>query len=141
MSKEKKKSIDTAKNLYGERSYMSQVKVIQSERGKRTTLPDGSWLIELLTGSITGTKKMMLGFSTFKPGADTEKKIHTEEECAFIISGSGKITLKETEVEFGPRSAIYIPPGVSHGVKNDGSEDVVMVYTFSYPEYPPTKNG
>jgi quercetin dioxygenase-like cupin family protein len=120
---------------------MSEVKVIRSEQGKRTTLPDGSWLIELLSGNITGTKKIMLGFSTFKPGADTEKKIHTEEECAFIISGRGKITLRGSEVEFGPKSAIYIPPGVSHGVKNDGPEDVVMVYTFSYPEYPPTKNG
>jgi len=120
---------------------MPEVKVIRSEQGKRTTLADGSWLIELLTGNIAGTKRMMLGFSTFKPGSDTEKKIHTEEECAFIISGKGKITLKDSEVEFGPKSAIYIPPGVSHGVKNDGPEDVVMVYTFSHPEYPPTKNG
>jgi len=121
---------------------MSQVRVIRTEQGKRTTLSDGSWLIELLTGSISGTKKMMLGFSTFKPGADTEKKIHNEEECAFVISGTGKITLKDTPaVEFEPKSAIYIPPGIAHGVKNDGREDVVMVYTFSHPEYPPTRNG
>jgi quercetin dioxygenase-like cupin family protein len=141
MLKERKKSIDMDKKLWQKWSYMSQVKVTRFEGGKRTNLPDGSWLIELLTGSITGTKKMMLGYSTFKPGANTEKKIHTEEECAFIISGNGKITLHDTEVAFGPKSAIYIPPGVAHGVKNDGSEDVVMVYTFSYPEYPPTKNG
>ena len=84
---------------------------------------------------------MMLGFSTFKPGSDTEKKIHTEEECAYIISGKGKITLKDGVVEFGPNSAVYIPPGTAHGIKNDGTEDVVMVYTFSYPSYPPTETA
>ena len=116
-----------------------EVKVVRLEQGIRTTLPGGSWLIELLSKKTTGTKKMMLGFSTFKPGANTEKKIHTEEECAFIISGKGKITLKNGGIEFGPNSAVYIPPGVAHGVKNDGPDDVVMVYTFSYPGYPPTK--
>jgi mannose-6-phosphate isomerase-like protein (cupin superfamily) len=118
-----------------------QVKIVQSEKGIRTNLPGGSWLIELLSSNTIGTRKMMLGFSTFKPGADTEKKIHTEEECAFIISGRGKITLKDGDVDFGPYSAVYIPPGVAHGVRNDGPEDVVMVYTFSHPVYPPTKNA
>lgn len=117
------------------------VKVVGSAEGIRTTLPDGSWLLELLSRNTIGTRKMMLGFSVFKPGSDTEKKIHTEEECAFIISGKGKITLVDGAVEFGPNSAVYIPPGIAHGIRNDGPEDLVMVYTFSYPEYPPTKNA
>jgi quercetin dioxygenase-like cupin family protein len=118
-----------------------QVKVVRSEQGIRTTLPDGSWINELLSKNTIGTKKMMLGHSTFKPGTNTDKKIHTEEECAFIISGKGKITLNDGDVEFQPNSAIYIPAGTAHGVRNDGPEDVVMVYTFSHPEYPPTKNA
>jgi quercetin dioxygenase-like cupin family protein len=118
-----------------------QVKVVRSEEGIRTALPDGSWLIELLSNKTVGTRKMMLGFSTFKPGANTDKKIHTEEECAFILSGKGKITLKDGDVEFVPNSAVYIPPGIAHGVRNDGPDDVVMVYTFSYPEYPPTESA
>lgn len=118
-----------------------EVRVVASEQGIKTTLPDGSWLLELLSEKTAGTLKMMLGFSTFKPGTNTEKKIHTEEECAFIISGRGRITLKDGDVEFGPRSAVYIPPGTAHGVRNDGPEDVVMVYTFSYPTYPPTESA
>jgi len=118
-----------------------QVRVVQSKEGIRTSLPDGSWLLELLSSRTIGTRKMMLGFSTFKPGSDTEKKIHTEEECAYIISGKGKITLKDGVVEFGPNSAVYIPPRTAHGIKNDGTEDVVMVYTFSYPSYPPTETA
>jgi len=117
------------------------VKVVRSEEGVRAALPGGSWLVELLSKNTVGTRKMMLGFSTFKPGTDTEKKIHSEEECVFVISGKGKITLHDGDVEFGPNSAIYIPPGVAHGVRNDGHEDVVMVYTFSHPEYPRTENA
>jgi len=118
-----------------------RVEVVREEQGIRTTLPNGSWLVEMLSKNTIGTKKTMLGFSTFKPGTDTEKKIHTEEELAFVISGKGKITLAEGAVDFGPKSAIYIPPGVPHGVKNDGPENVTMVYTFSYPEYPPTQTA
>jgi len=118
-----------------------EVQVVRPGQGVRSALPDGSWLIELLSANTVGTKKMMLGFSTFKPGADTEKKVHTEEECAYIISGKGKITLMNGEVKLGPNSAVYIPPGIAHGVKNDGPEDLVMVYTFSHPTYPPTRNA
>jgi len=118
-----------------------QVKVIQLKEGEKVNIGNNSWSCHLLTASSVGTSKVMLGVSTFTPGTDTPQKIHTEEELCFVLKGYGSITVGEEEIHYGPQSAIYIPPGVPHGVKNTGKEDVVMVYVFSDSQYPPTKDA
>ena len=35
--------------------------------------------------------------------------------------------------------ALHIPGGVWHAVANTGDEDVVMVFGFPHPDYPPTE--
>ena len=35
--------------------------------------------------------------------------------------------------------ALHIPPGLWHAVANTGDEDVMMVFGFPYPDYPPTE--
>jgi quercetin dioxygenase-like cupin family protein len=42
-------------------------------------------------------------------------------------------------VRFGAGDALHIPAGVWHAVVNDGDEDVVMVFGFPHPDYPPTE--
>ncbi len=118
---------------------MSSVKVIKLGSGRRTDLPGGSWVQELITSTLAGSKKCMLGYSTFKPGTATKTLVHSEEELCYVISGRGKLRLQDTDVEFEGGDALYIPPEVAHSVVNVGDTDVVMVYIFSYPEYPPTK--
>lgn len=115
-----------------------KVRVIKLKDGERINLQNNSWSCHLLNKNIVGSKKAMLGVSTFTPGTDTPQKVHEEEEFCFVIKGKGSITVGEEEVPFSTSSAVYIPPGVPHGVRNTGDEDVVMVYVFSYPEYPPT---
>jgi oxalate decarboxylase/phosphoglucose isomerase-like protein (cupin superfamily) len=41
-------------------------------------------------------------------------------------------------VPFGPGQALFIPARIWHAVANTGDEDVIMVFTFRYPDYPPT---
>jgi len=118
-----------------------QVKVVSLKEGEKINLGNNSWSCHLLTKNTVGLKKVMLGVSTFTPGTDTPQKVHEEEELCFVIKGRGSITVEKEEVPYRAPSAIYIPPGVPHGVKNTGDEDIVMVYVFSYPEYPPTHNS
>lgn len=99
----------------------------------------GSWLKELLTQGTVGSKRGMLGYSTFRPGTNTEQKIHTEEEHAFILKGKGYLTVRDQKVGFQKDTALFIPPGVPHGILNEGPEDVVMVYFFTCSQYPPTE--
>ena len=81
----------------------------------------------------------MMGYSVFKPGIDTKQKVHlTAEEFSYVVSGSGKITVGEKTYPFKRNDSLYIPHGVPHGVRNDGKEDVIMVFFFSTPYYPKT---
>jgi quercetin dioxygenase-like cupin family protein len=117
---------------------LSDVKVVKLGSGRRTNLENGSWVEELISSKLAGSKKCMLGYSTFKPKTRTNKLTHSEEELCFVIKGKGKLALDLCYINFEAGDALYIPPNVAHAVVNDGEEDVIMVYVFSYPEYPPT---
>lgn len=118
-----------------------KVKIVPMAQVPAIAIGNGSWSRLVLTGETAGTEKTMLGYSVFTPGTSTPQKVHTQEELAYVLSGHGEITMGDEAVSYGPGSAIYIPAGVPHGVRNGGSEDVVMVFVFSYPGYPPTTDA
>lgn len=118
--------------------YLTSVKVIKLGSGRRVELAGGSWVQELITSESAGSRKCMLGYSTFKPKTRTRRLRHSEEELCFVISGKGMLAVDEGFVYFEAGDALYIPPNVAHAVVNDSEDDVTMVYVFSYPEYPPT---
>ena len=64
---------------------------------------------------------------------------HETEEVAYVVSGSGELRLDDGAVPFTEGDALHIPAGVWHAVANTGDEDVVMVFGFPHPEYPPTE--
>ena len=49
------------------------------------------------------------------------------------------VALDEGAVAFAAGEAVHIPAGVWHAVANTGDEDVVMVFGFPHPDYPPTE--
>ena len=102
---------------------------------------NGSWSRLVITGDSVGAGKAMLGISTFTPGTETPQKVHEEEEFCYVLSGHGRITVGDEYVEYGPGAFVYIPAGVPHGVSNLGTEDVVMLFGFSWPTYPPTTDA
>ena len=64
---------------------------------------------------------------------------HETEEFAYVASGRGRLRLDDGELQFAAGDALHIPAGVWHAVINDGDEDVVMVFGFPHPDYPPTE--
>jgi quercetin dioxygenase-like cupin family protein len=117
-----------------------KIKVIPQALGDKVDLGKGSFSNLILTkAKLDGRNRNMMGYSVFKPGIDTKQKIHLEaEELAYVLTGSGKLTVGPELVQFSAGDSLYIPPGVPHGVRNDGSDDVAMVFFFSSPEYPKT---
>jgi quercetin dioxygenase-like cupin family protein len=118
-----------------------RVSVIDLTGGKRTDLPGGSWVCELVSGPMNGAAATMLGFSTWAPGADTKQLVHEVDELCYIVRGTGKLSIGRERVEYRAGQAVLIPAGVPHGVVNDSDEDMSMVYVFSYPQYPPTREA
>jgi mannose-6-phosphate isomerase-like protein (cupin superfamily) len=118
-----------------------RVVVVGHDGGKRSDIPGGSWVCELLSGPRTGASATMLGFSSWAPGADTKQLVHEVDELCYIVSGEGKLSVGEELVPFRAGEAVLVPAGVPHGVVNDSQADMRMVYVFSHPEYPPTREA
>jgi quercetin dioxygenase-like cupin family protein len=79
-----------------------------------------------------------LGYSVFTPGTELTPVRHETEEFAYVVAGTGELRLDDGSVAFGAGDALHIPAGLWHAVANTGEEDVIMVFGFPYPDYPPT---
>jgi quercetin dioxygenase-like cupin family protein len=97
-------------------------------------LPKGSWSKMLAHGGASS-----LGYSVFTPGTELTSVKHETEEVAYVVSGSGELRLDEEAVPFREGDALHIPADTWHAVANTGDEDVVMVFGFPHPDYPPTE--
>ncbi len=102
-------------------------------------LPQGSWSRMLVTEARIGGNRASLGYSVFTPGTELPSVKHEAEEVAYVVSGSGELRLDDGPVSFAKGDALHIPAGVWHAVANTGDEDVVMVFGFPHPDYPPTE--
>ncbi len=102
-------------------------------------LQGGSWSKLVISGATVTGNQACLGYSHFPPGAVTQLIVHEAEEFVFVVKGRGELRLDDGAVPFEQHDALYVPPGVWHAVANTGDEEVVMVFGFPQPDYPPTK--
>jgi len=102
-------------------------------------LPNGSWSRMLLTRDTADGIVSSLGYSVFAPGTVLGAVRHDAEEVAYVVAGRGELRTDDGAVPFAAGEAIHIPAGLWHAVANTGGEDVVMVFGFPHPAYPPTE--
>jgi quercetin dioxygenase-like cupin family protein len=118
---------------------VSNVAVVNLDDVDPIELPQGSWSRMLVTGKSVEGNRASLGYSVFTPGTELSPVKHETEEVAYVVSGSGELRLDDRAVPFARGDALYIPPDTWHAVVNTGTEDVVMVFGFPHPDYPPTE--
>jgi quercetin dioxygenase-like cupin family protein len=118
---------------------VSAVSVIPLDAVPDIELPNGSFSRMLVTRERASGATASLGYSVFRPGTELGSVAHETEEFAYVASGSGVLRLDGEDVRFRTGDALHIPAGVWHAVVNDGDEDVVMVFGFPHPDYPPTE--
>jgi quercetin dioxygenase-like cupin family protein len=102
-------------------------------------LPNGSWSRMLVTAERVDGNHSSLGYSVFTPGTELQPVRHETEEVAYVVAGAGELRLDTGAVPFARGDALHIPAAVWHAVANTGDEDVVMVFGFPHPAYPPTE--
>lgn len=67
-----------------------------------------------------------------KPGSGIGYHKQTEDEIYYVLSGRGVMTLDGKEVEVGPGTAVLTRTGSSHGLKQVGADDLVIL--INYPQ-------
>lgn len=73
------------------------------------------------------TPRFTFGIIEIVAGRELEQHTHGEEDDAFyIIEGELTFTFGDREVPAPPGTFVLVPPGVSHGFRNDGSVAVRM---------------
>ena len=95
----------------------------------------------LVTGERVEGAAPSLGYSVFTPGTELRRAVaHETEEFAYVGVGHAASCGSTTRsCAFAQGEALHIPAGVWHAVVNTGDEDVVMVFGFPHPDYPPTE--
>lgn len=117
----------------------SAISVVALEGVETIDLPGGSWSRMLITGATVGGNVASLGYSVFRPGTALAPVSHETEEIAYVVNGSGRLDTDAGGIRFTAGDAIHIPASTWHAVVNDSDGDVVMVFGFPHPDYPPTE--
>ena len=66
----------------------------------------------------------------FKPGSGVGYHEQHEDEVYYVLSGHGVMTLDDKPIEIGPGTAVLTRPGSSHGLKQTGTEDLVVLISY-----------
>ena len=65
-----------------------------------------------------------------KPGSAIGYHQQKEDEIYYVLSGRGEMTIDDKAFEVGPGDAILTRPGSSHGLKQKGTDDLVIMINY-----------
>jgi mannose-6-phosphate isomerase-like protein (cupin superfamily) len=74
-----------------------------------------------------------------KPGSAIGYHVKRHDEIYYVLSGRGEMTVDDRTFEVGPGAAILTRTGSSHGLKQVGSDDLVIM--INYEVQPPVQQG
>ena len=104
-------------------------------------LPQGSWSRMLVTDARVEGQRVVPRLLGLHAGHRARRSVrHETEEVAYVVSGVGEMRLDDDAGAVrGRATRCTVPAGVWHAVANTGDQDVVMVFGFPHPDYPPTE--
>jgi mannose-6-phosphate isomerase-like protein (cupin superfamily) len=74
--------------------------------------------------------KLVFRKRAFKPGSAIGYHLQKEDEIYYVLSGRGVMTIDGKSFDVGPGSAILTRPGSSHGLRQTGAEDLVILINY-----------
>ena len=80
--------------------------------------------------SKTPNLKLVFRKRALKPGSAIGYHPQREDEIYYVLSGRGMMTIDGKEFEVGPGDAVLTRPGSSHGLKQIGKEDLVILINY-----------
>ena len=74
--------------------------------------------------------KLVFRKRALKPGSGIGYHLQKEDEIYYVLSGRGQMTIDDKTFEVRPGDAILTRPGSSHGLKQTGTEDLVIMINY-----------
>jgi mannose-6-phosphate isomerase-like protein (cupin superfamily) len=74
--------------------------------------------------------RLVLRKRSLKPGSSIGYHEQKEDEIYYVLSGRGEMTIDGKTFEVRPGDAILTRPGSSHGLKQTGAEDLVIMINY-----------
>lgn len=74
--------------------------------------------------------KLVFRKRALKPGSGIGYHMQKEDEIYYVLSGRGEMTMDGKTFEVKPGDAILTRPGASHGLKQIGKEDLVIMINY-----------
>lgn len=78
----------------------------------------------------TPNLKLVFRKRAFKPGSAIGYHLQREDEIYYVLSGRGMMTIDGKAFEVGPGDAVLTRPGSSHGLKQVGKDDLVILINY-----------
>ena len=82
---------------------------------------------QTIGGHHHGLKTMEVWMQTIAPGAATPVHRHACEEVVVVLSGSGRCTVGDATVSFGPNSTLILEPDVVHQIVNTSDDEMNLI--------------
>jgi mannose-6-phosphate isomerase-like protein (cupin superfamily) len=86
----------------------------------------------LISSDRTPTDSLTVGVAELEPGDSRAFCLHrhAQAEVYYILAGEGIVTISGTDHLVRSGTAIFVPGGVEHGVRNTGAGPLRLLYLF-----------
>jgi mannose-6-phosphate isomerase-like protein (cupin superfamily) len=78
----------------------------------------------------TPNLKLVFRKRALKPGSAIGYHEQREDEIYYVLSGRGIMTIDDKPFDVGPGDAVLTRPGSSHGLKQTGPDDLVILINY-----------
>jgi mannose-6-phosphate isomerase-like protein (cupin superfamily) len=86
----------------------------------------------LVRPETTGSSLIDYRISTYQPMAYVEPHAHKiQEQIYHVLDGEGTMEIEGVNRTVRKHDVIFIPPGVSHAIRNDGLGDLTFIVATS----------
>ena len=103
--------------------------IIKTLKNTRSAKLKGFSTNLLIGESNTGSKETSLQITTVLPNGMQYLHSHIEDQCYYIISGSGTMFVGDEIESVTAGYAIFVPSNAEHGIKNNGKNDLTYITT------------
>ncbi len=83
---------------------------------------------KMYKSTLFESPRMLLGLNCLDPGQSDRTHTHPDQDkFYFVVEGEGEFQIGDETLPAGPGLTVVAPAGVPHGVKNSGTQRLVVL--------------